>query len=81
MQQFGGRMASGQMAPTLRATSALFDVGATTAASPRDLALVVRIERVACADEAAGVELYARGADIKPKELERAATATISTAL
>jgi hypothetical protein len=37
-------------ASALRATSALFDIGAVTLA-PRDLVLLLRIERIACADE------------------------------
>jgi hypothetical protein len=53
-----------------RAASALFDVGGVAAAA-RDVVLVVRIERVAVADDAAGTELYAK-AELKPKEASKA---------
>jgi hypothetical protein len=67
----------GNMHPETRARSALFGVslGAElTRERARDLVLVARVERVACADEAAGVDLYCRG-ELKPKEAEKARTA------
>jgi uncharacterized membrane protein YgcG len=66
----------GRMHAETRARSALFGVASdVTRERARDIVLVVRIERVACPDEAAGVELYCRS-ELKPKDAEKARAAT-----
>ena len=60
-----------------RARSALFDIGGLKTA-PRDVVLVVRIERVATADDAAGTELYTK-TELKAKETSKARQEVDST--
>jgi hypothetical protein len=74
LQQFEERK-RGRMHAETRARSALFGIANELARDRvRDLVLVVRIERVACPDEAAGVDLYCRG-ELKPKDAEKARAA------